>query len=185
MREYFGGELDSVQSVIGEWFHDWSYSMQPSDTQGKLYRKILVPLERSIKGTGPILDVVQNILKPDGEAILLHVIPSAGTKNVGSGWIPGSLVEKHERSKAMGFLKYFADRQNEGHGHWRCEVAVSASVANGIAGFASLEEVELIAMYSHGRTGIAKLIKGSIAEKVQQCATTQVRVLTPRTLVPM
>lgn len=185
MREEFEGEFDSAKTVIGEWFHEWSYLMQPSETRSERYGKILVPLDLSIKGTGAILDVVQKILKPEGEAILLHVIPPAGTKMAGFGWMPGSQVEKHQRSKAMGFLKYFADRQNEGSGQWRCEVAVSASVANGIADFAGLEEVDLIAMYSHGRTGFAKLIKGSIAEKVQQCATTQVRVLTPRTLVAM
>ena len=185
MREEFENEFDPVKTVLGEWYSEWSYWMQPTETRDKSYQKILVPLDRSIKGTGAILDVVQEILNPEGEAILLHVIPPTGTKMAGYGWISGSQVEKHERSKAMGFLKYFADRQNEGRGQWRCEVAVSASVANGIADFASLEEVDLIAMYSHGRTGFAKLIKGSIAEKVQHCASIQVRVLTPRKLVAM
>ena len=38
-------------------------------------------------------------------------------------------------------------------------------------------------MYTHDRKGLAKLIKGSIAEKVKERATTEVRVVRPRELV--
>ena len=83
----------------------------------------------------------------------------------------------------MGFLKYFADQQNEGRGRWRCEVSVSASVANGIAEFANREEVDLIAMSAQARTALARLIKRSIPEKVQEYASSEVQILTPRKLV--
>ena len=70
----------------------------------------------------------------------------------------------------------------EGPGRYRCEVVVSDSVADGIADIARREEVGLIAMYTHDRKGLAKLIKGSIAEKVQKRATTEVQVFRPREL---
>ena len=179
MREEFEREFDPVQTGLGEWF----YWIQSAETRNKTYQKILVPLDGSVKSAEGVLGVVQGLLDPEGVAVLLHVIPPSGTKMVGSRFKSGSQVEKHERSKAMGYLKYFADRQSEGPGRWRCEVTVSASVANGIADFARREEVDLIAMYTHGRTGLAKLIKGSIAEKVQGCAVTEVRVVTPREVV--
>ncbi len=95
----------------------------------------------------------------------------------------GSQVEDAERTKAFGYLKRIISQTMEGLDSWRCEVVVSASVADGIADFARREEVDLIAMYTHDRKGLAKLIKGSIAEKVQKSATTQVQVFGPRELV--
>ena len=74
------------------------------------------------------------------------------------------------------------EKIGEGPGRYRCEVGVSDSVADGIADIARREEVGLIAMYTHDRKGLAKLIKGSIAEKVQKRATTEVRIFGPREL---
>ena len=57
------------------------------------------------------------------------------------------------------------------------------SVAQGIADFAAREEVDLIAMSTHDRKGLAKLIRGSIAEKVQERSPVDVRVFKPKELV--
>ena len=179
MREEYEGKFDLVQSEPSE-FLCW---MDFAETRNKTYQKILVPLDGSVIAAEAVLSIVQGLLEPNGEAILLTVIPPSSTKMVGYGFISAIQMQKHERSKALGFLNYFGDRLNEGSGRWRCEVAVSVSVADGIADIARREEVDLIAMYTHGRTGLAKLIKGSIAEKVLECASTEVRVVRPRELV--
>ena len=49
-----------------------------------------------------------------------------------------------------------------------CAVEVSKSVAECIVNYASKEGVDLIAMYTHGRTGLAKLLKGSVTENVKK-----------------
>jgi nucleotide-binding universal stress UspA family protein len=56
------------------------------------------------------------------------------------------------------------------------------SVPEGIASFADREGVEVIVMYTHDRKGLAKLIKGSIAEKVQRRAPIEVKVFRPQEL---
>ena len=56
-----------------------------------------------------------------------------------------------------------------------CAVVVSKSVAECIANYASQEGVDLIAMYTHGRTGLAKLLKGSVTANVKQQASVEVR----------
>ena len=66
---------------------------------------------------------------------------------------------------------------------WRCGVVEADSVAQGIADFAAREEVDLIAMYTHDRKGLAKLIRGSITEKVQKRAPVDVWVFKPKELV--
>lgn len=179
MREEFEGEFDLVQSELNEFLCWTDYA----ETQNKTYRKILVPLDGSVVAADKLLSIVRGLLKPDGEAVLLSVIPPSSPKMVGYGFISAIQVEKRERSRALGFLNYFCDRMNESSGRWRCEVAVSSSVPDAITDIARREEADLIAMYTHGRTGLAKLIKGSIAEKVQAYASTEVRVVRPRELV--
>ena len=70
----------------------------------------------------------------------------------------------------------------DGSDRWRCEVVIAESVPEGIVDFATREDVDHIAMYTHDRKGLAKLIKGSIAEKVQKKAPIEVQVFKPREL---
>jgi nucleotide-binding universal stress UspA family protein len=74
-------------------------------------------------------------------------------------------------------------RLGEAPGQWRCDAVVRESVAEGIASFADREGVEVIAMYTHDRKGLAKLIQGSVAEKVKDKAAIEVKVFPPEELV--
>jgi len=148
-----------------------------------MYQKILIPLDRSIRESKAVLAVAKDLLAPEGEGVLLHIIPTGVPIRLGLSYVPANQVEKDERTRAMRYLSYFADQLSQTSGRWRCEVAVSDSVAEGIVDFAVREQVGLIAMYTHDRTGLAKLIKGSVAEKVRDKATIDVRVLKPRELV--
>jgi nucleotide-binding universal stress UspA family protein len=55
-------------------------------------------------------------------------------------------------------------------------------VAEGITGVAAQEKADLIAMYNHDRKGLAGLVKGSIAAKVERGEPTEVLVLKPTEL---
>ena len=68
-------------------------------------------------------------------------------------------------------------------GRWRCEVVVADSVAEGIASFAMREGVDIVAMYTHDRKGIAKLIKKASPRRSKKSGPVEVRVLRPRELV--
>ena len=83
----------------------------------------------------------------------------------------------------MGYLRCVAGNLLEAPGIWRCVVVEADSVAAGIADFAAQEQVDLIAMYTHDRKGLAKLIRGSIAEKVQERAPGDVQVFKSKELV--
>ena len=56
-----------------------------------------------------------------------------------------------------------------------CSVEVSKSVPECIANFAFREGADLIAMYTHGRTGIAKLLKGSVTAEVKKRSSVEVQ----------
>jgi len=148
-----------------------------------MYQKILVPLDRSDKECGGVLAMAKDLLAPGGEGILLHVIPPGVPILVGLYIVPASQVEEDETTKALKYLGHLADQLRHVSGQWRCEVAVSGSVAKEIVTYAVREKVDLIAMYTQDRTGLAKLIKGCIAEKVQQKSPIEVRILKPRELV--
>ena len=146
------------------------------------YRRILVVLDGSA-GAERALIMAQEMLPPGGKGILLKVISPGKSQQFGERLVLVSKGEEARRAGAMGYLRCAVDHLTKYPGRWRCEVAVSDSVPGAIAEFAIREEVDLIVMYSHERKGLAKLIKGRIAEKVQQKATMELRVLRPRELV--
>jgi nucleotide-binding universal stress UspA family protein len=149
-----------------------------------MYRKVLVPLDGSIKEVEGVLDIASEMVGPEGEGILLHVIPPGGTRAAGLGINTGPQGEKQARARAKGYLKYFADGLNRSGSRWSCEVVAAKSVADAVLEFAGREEVDAIAIYTHQRRGLAKLIKGSVAEEVERRANTDVRVVFPKELAP-
>jgi nucleotide-binding universal stress UspA family protein len=146
-----------------------------------MYRRILVPLDGSEEAE-KVLPLVQKGLSPGGEVVLLHVLPVLQAVKVGQQVLPGAQREESERFKALGYLQGIAKRLGESFGELRCEVIVSKSVPEAIADFAARQEVDLISMYTHDRRGMARLIRGSIAEKVRQRAPTEVQVFRPQEL---
>ena len=125
---------------------------------GSLYNKILVPLDKSSEAED-VLSMAQELLNPEGEGILLHVIPRCKSRESNND--PGSIQSRKQvrRNKTMGYLLCARSYLVETMGCWRCEVVVADSVAEGIASFAMREGEDIVAMYTHGRKGIAKLIK--------------------------
>jgi len=162
--------------------HEIALKRDPPNWRGALYNKILVPLDKSSEAED-VLPMAQELLNPEGEGILLHVIPRCKSRESNND--PGSIQSREQvrRNKTMGYLLCARSYLVETMGRWRCEVVVADSVAEGIASFAMREGVDIVAMYTHDRKGIAKLIRKSIAEKVQKSGPVEVRVLRPRELV--
>jgi len=138
-----------------------------------MYRKILVPLDGSAESEG-VLPIVRGFITPESEVILFQVVSPGRSRAFG---------EYTVRREAIRYLRQVVSKLSEPPGQCRCEATVSASVADGIADFARSEEVDLIAMYTHDRKGLAKLMKGSMAEKVRKKATTEVQVFKASELV--
>ena len=146
-----------------------------------MYHKVLIPLDGSVASEFAFA-LIQREIAPDGEIILLNVIPPAKTQRVGSHVVLGSQQEEVDRYEAAGYLNRVAKENRIDSGRWRPEVVVSGSVDEGIVGFAQREAVDLIAMFTHDRGLFGRLVKGSVAREVQRRASTEVRVLRPREL---
>ncbi|MFQ5872272.1 MAG: universal stress protein [Dehalococcoidia bacterium] len=143
-----------------------------------MYQKILVPLDRSKEAEG-VLPIIQGLLSPEGQGVLLHVIPPGKSIRAGQHVVLAAEQEEGERARAVSYLRAVASQAVEVPDQWRCEVAVSTSASKGIVDFAVKEKVDLIAMYTHDRKGLAKLFKGSVTEKVQKSAAIEVCVVRP------
>ena len=139
-----------------------------------MYRKILIPLDGSTEAEA-VLPIAQELITPDSDVILFQVIAPGRSRAFG---------EYTVRREAIRYLRQVISKLVEPPGTWRCDAAVSGSVADGIVYDAPREEVDLIAMYTYDRKGLSKLIKGSVAEKVRKLASVEVRVVKASDLVP-
>ncbi len=74
--------------------------------------------------------------------------------------------EENERAKAIDCLQECMDRAEGSHEGWRQEVFVGQSVGQAIVDVVLLRKVDLVAMYTHDRKGLAKFIMGSIAKEL-------------------
>jgi nucleotide-binding universal stress UspA family protein len=146
-----------------------------------MYRKVLVPLDGSPESE-KVLNSLEGLVGPHSEVVLLKVIPPMQGQTIGQATITASQLEETEEANTRAYLRGVAHKIGEEAANWRCEAVVSRSVAEGITGFADRENVDLIAMYTHDRKGLARLIKGSIASQVQRQAPTEVRVFRPKEL---
>ena len=152
---------------------------EPRPWGGELYQKILVPLDHST-GAEAAISMAQQLLSPDGEGILLHVLRRGKAAESAGNPPPTAPRQDARRAKAMGCLRCAKDYLLEPSGRWRCEVVEADSVADGIAEFAIQQGVDPIAMYTNDRKGLAGMIRKSIAKTVQQQCAVEVRVIRPR-----
>ena len=146
-----------------------------------MYGRILIPLDGS-KESERVLTAIRGELDPDGELLLLHVIAPAKTLTVGTHAIPASLREDTARLEALSHLRIVARHGGLDTDQYRAETTIAHSVAQGIVDFARSERVDLIAMYTRDRNGIARIIKSSIASSVRRRSSIEVKVFKPREL---
>lgn len=147
-----------------------------------MFDKILVPLDGSKESEG-ILPRIKDELSPEGQMILLRVIPPSKSKTIAGQVIPASQLEETDRDNAIGYLRRTARDHDLDEGRFQCEAAINSSVGQGIVDFAQYNQVDLIAMYTHDRKGLGGFLKKSVSKEVQKRSPVQVRVIKPADLV--
>lgn len=131
--------------------------------------RVLVPLDGSQPAEG-ILPVVERLAAPrDLTIVLFEVIELRPSTGLDDTSVPQRLMA-FTREEAERYLAKVAEPlRNKG---LRVECAVSfGRAAETIAAFAGQERVDLIAMVTHGRSGLGRLFFGSVAEGVLRGAS--------------
>src|SRR5262245_22376811 len=137
-----------------------------------MFSRILVPTDFS-PPSDAALEYARVLAAKFGSTLrILHVIddPSASSDFVGDGFAPSTedirngLLE--QARKRLDHLMNLVDRSRY-HAH---ADAVLGTPAEAIIDFASATGTSLIVMGTHGRTGLAHLLMGSVAEQVVRTA---------------
>jgi len=137
-----------------------------------MFSRILVPTDFS-PASDAALEYARILAAKFGSTLrILHVIddPSSSSAFVGDGFAPSTedirnRLLKEARTR-LDRLMNLADRSRY-HAH---ADAVSGTPADAIIDFASATGTSLVVMGTHGRTGLAHLLMGSVAEQVVRTA---------------
>jgi nucleotide-binding universal stress UspA family protein len=140
----------------------------------KMIRKILVPLDGSKIGESA-LPYVQDIIsgfRPElsPEIILFHVIHPSVRETIG---VEGGTVEipwteddlKSTKDNALSYLNGVIERLKAKGINSTANIVVGRE-ADEIVKFAESEKIDMIAMSTHGRSGIGRWALGSVADRV-------------------
>ncbi len=130
-----------------------------------MYRKILVPLDGSKVAEG-VLPHAKALAYSEGAELVLLTVganPALDFAFSDPGLAQSAILEQEERGK-----EYITkiERQLQAAGFKTSTVLRVGSVAEVILGVAEELDVDCIAMSTHGRTGPARWLLGSIAERV-------------------
>jgi nucleotide-binding universal stress UspA family protein len=147
-----------------------------------MYRHILVPLDGSPLAE-QVLSHVRRLASPESGAriTLLRAIPITYPATMDYDGMLPPLVDSlpHLEAEARSYLEGIATSlQTEGL-DVRVEISMM-SAAEAILDFAESQNVDLIAIATHGRSGISRWVFGSVTQKVLQATTVPVLVIRPQ-----
>ena len=127
--------------------------------------RILVPVDFSATSTCAVEKAVGMPISARAEIHLLHVLeqPTMVSPDVGAM----ALVPLEDRAEATARLRDIARDIESQNPSLKPEIHVCEGVpAREILDFAEKQDAKLIVMGTHGRTGLPRLVFGSVAEKV-------------------
>ncbi len=151
----------------------------PKAGQGKIINKILVPLDGSDAGEAALPYVRELTEKLEAEVILLQVVtPGRHVHTIGG--LDYVRFDGHEISsmeaKAREYLEQVSGKLTGTKATVRSEVKIG-DAAQEIIKFGDEISTRLVAMSSHGRSGIERWTFGSITHKVLHAGNTPVLVV--------
>jgi nucleotide-binding universal stress UspA family protein len=155
--------------------------VRPTDAPARATRlrregvRILVPLDGSALAAGAVQEAGRLVAPGGGEIVLATVVPPrAGDAAPGSApaAVPARAVaQRHLEAAAVGL---------RGRGLQATAVVLTAENPVGaIVDLATLEEIDLIVMATHGRGGLGRWLYGSVADAVSRTARMPVLLVRP------
>ena len=150
--------------------------VRPGETPPAIFpeptlENILIPLDGSALAEqvlGPALDLARLM---EARCTLLRVIePRSPSHNGAPGGPP---------KEAAAYLKRVAARVREQGVPARARVVVARNVAEAILEEAAAQASDLIALATHGRGGLTRLLRGSVADQLVRAAASPVLVYRP------
>lgn len=145
---------------------------------------ILVSLDLSSESEAILEPVVQLAQLTEGHVTLVHIVePIIGTVGIGMPFIAPVPIEvfEEQRTAAQQKLDRIADALRSRGVSVCARMIGAASAATGLLEALEKKPYDLIAMTTHGRGGVRRLLLGSVADKVIRGAAKPVLVIRPTT----
>ena len=137
-------------------------------TQGR-YKKILVPWDGSGWGRRAIPHAMDIALANDSELIILYVFRPPGTEFADQISLAGQDGQIQQlRNNVEQSLTGIANELRPQGIKVQTLILENTGVASAICDYVRDENVDLVVMSTHGRTGIARFLFGSVAAKVME-----------------
>jgi nucleotide-binding universal stress UspA family protein len=162
-----------VRSSDQEPAPDWQHPM--------ICRRILVPLDGSPVAE-QILPVATRVARAQGAQLVLFQVPAT---HISAWWVTGEwyppveIIYEVAEQDARAYLSRVAGRLQEQGLDVSTDIS-SGGVADRIVDYAETNQIDLIAMCTHGRTGVARWTLGSVADRVLRTGTTPILLVRMR-----
>ena len=145
-----------------------------------MYQKIMVPLDGSELAECVLPHVEAFISQCQIRTIVLvRVLESITPAIAGEYAINMEELESRESARktaAEDYLKQVIGRLKAGETKLETEVLVGR-VADRLADFADKNDVDLILMATHGRSGVSRWVRGSVADRILRAASVPVLMI--------
>ena len=162
-----------------------------------MYGKILVPLDGSELAEGVLPHVEELARRFGSEVTVIQVVAPlaklvaetvpASLEPTGAGSTVGleaaAEAVKAERAGAQAYLQGIAERLKAGGIEARVAI-VEGMAGDAVVDYAHHHELDLIAMSTHGRSGLLRLFYGSVADHVLRHAGTPVLLIRSKSSRP-
>ncbi len=147
----------------------------------KLTQNILVPTDFS-KTSEVALDAARILALQNGAKVTVaHVYDTSGVLLGGEGALEeGHGLDQETEARIHRELRKLADAHLEGVPAVKTALIISRNEAEGIVDYAEKEDVDMIVITTHGRTGLKRMMIGSVAERVVRHAPCPVLTLRVR-----
>jgi nucleotide-binding universal stress UspA family protein len=147
----------------------------------KLVKKILAPLDGSKLGEAAMPLVTGIADKTGAEIVLFRVVEPATAFAGPTGEVAWNFLSTYEANARVPVVSYLEQMKTSMSGHYAVSSGMGEGPAAGeIIDYARLNGIDLIAMSTHGRSGIGRWVYGSVAEKVLHSGEEPVLVVRPK-----
>jgi len=128
-----------------------------------MYQKILVPLDGSNRAEKILPHVEALAVQNQATVTLLQIVPPAGDILTAGVITPLPDQVDSEKKLAESYLNSIRAGLQAKQIETRTRVVVSGQVADAIVKIADEEKINLVAMSSHGHSGLSRVFYGSVA----------------------
>ena len=129
-------------------------------------KKILVPFDGSGYSKKAYEKALEIAEKFESELIVMTVIQSKISDSAGMSLTRMEEIQDEEEDAASVMLKQLEDKAKAKNISFSIQIIHNPSSSEGIVNYADGNNVDLVVMGSHGRTGFRKIVLGSVANGV-------------------